>query len=322
MKKTFILLTIILICLLGGIFTLVNINQKIENKLYEVRKNEPLMKEDELTITGQYKTNWAKGYNTISTVNNKSTPIYSLSVEKTNLKVGDKLKYKTTASDQLFIHLRYAYPYYTLTTTKENHYKATQMALYNLAFRTGEANLKDKKYEIDELKELLGEENEEVIQMAKEKVSASENIADKNLVLKPSLSFDDEDIKWSITNDKRKIGPYYYNLIFTEEEDIKISVLKDNGKEIPAAIVDEDDNYIENLEKSQTFYIIIPKDIYSYKLNITAQFNRLLALIYEDENLHDYLVSAYIKDELNKNKGYEITVNEKEEEGTIKPNEL
>ena len=95
-------------------------------------------------------------YMIIYKVGNEYNDIYSMSFSPNTLKVGDKLTYKYNASDQLYILLRYSYPYKALQTTREEQFQALQLAIWNIAYRTGEANASEG-YKLDKLIDLAND---------------------------------------------------------------------------------------------------------------------------------------------------------------------
>ncbi len=326
MKKFIINSCIVAILITSGILYIRYFTKDISQKLTEYQHNYYLMKEDTLTVTYAQKmlNEWQKDYNTIYKVQQNYEDIYSMSFEPVSLKKGDTLKFKTYASDNLYIILRYSYPYIKEDLTKEEIHKATQLAIWNIASRTKEANIHETTKTVEELAKEVNETNEKIITRANNFVSGSANLNTTDTLVKPIFNYNSKEARWSKDDKYYVIGPYNYEFIYGENAKINISLQTKDEEEIPLVIVDKDQKRIEQLNTKQEFYILFPNTYKEYDLKFDITYKKYQTAIYEDKNHHDYLIPVYLDDTYTEKHSYWINDNKEADnkDGEIQPNKL
>ena len=316
MKKSNIFWLVLLILVVFNIVRIKNLKDTYVTTLEDYKNSSELIKTENLYVNDfkEMEHPFNKPYNKIYKATN-FVDLYSLSYQPINIKVGSKLTYKTDASEGLGYLFSYTYPSAILDCTKEELYQARQIAIWYIASKTKEANIKNNELTFDDIINDLGSVSDLVKEKAQKFINAYETLDDERIA-KAEIKFEDEDIYWHRNDDYLVIGPFKYTTSNTEKEKNNLKVLDDNDEEIPVVLVDEDDERIE-LQKNKEFYVLIPNYYDAFKIDLTVTNTKLSPAIYEDDDKNDYLISTYSNEDLHTSKKYTITKSE-EDEGSIK----
>ena len=317
--KIFFIITIEL-GILFSLFTL-KMETKKDTLLLSLQKPEELegyiKQQEEYTITKKKKI---KGEGLLSTMyfvgGKEKGEVYPLSYFKTEQKQeipkGLKLTFQTYGSDQLLSILQNTYPFYSLKkngfSSLEENYQATQLAILEIALRTGEAKNSDVTAKVLSIRKDKKEKNinPKVFDKAQEFVDYVDDMAKKN------YNFEKRNPLFVITtlNTKRyttHIGNYYlcgpYQL---EEKNAAIKELEivvqnqETKEEIPLQVVDKNGNEIKDIKKmeKQDFYFMLPNTGKHYKTTYKVKYKQPYVGIYEDPYGRDYFIKVYKEQEV------------------------
>lgn len=307
--KYLILLTIIvsiLICIVMSRYDLMTETIILnKNNLFSYDGSKMTQALEELTISNIIETSHKKPLNKIYKVGEEQANLFSLSYVSNKLKLGDTLKLneeeKKYASDQLWILFRESYPNVSLKemglNSEEEAYQAMQLAIWEIALRTGESKYGSELSKIDSIRADIGESkvNSRVFNKAKQLVALVEEKAYEGVTMVPTLVINTTNENRSLISDEeyRMAGEYRYRVEAAVVTKVDIEVKDLSGKNVKGVIVDESGKEIRNYKNINSFYVKIPKD-YEGKLeiNFKVEVKRSTPVIYT-KNEADYLVDAY-----------------------------
>ena len=251
-------------------------------------------------------------------VKNGHGNLYTLSYRTigNKLEVGSKIKFKEYASDQLYYILRKSYPNVTLkemgVNTEQEAYQAIQLALWEIAERTGEAAHRSELSYIRSIRKDMGIKNinSKVFEKAESLVRTSENLThiekdekyEQNLV--PTLIFNTESVKSDAETYEEYgvMGPYYYRVTVGNLKNVIIDTTDISGNILTnVEIIDANGIKIKNFIDTNEFYVKFPKNIFDEieEITITVKTDviRIVPAIYEDD-YSDYILNTYIKNHM------------------------
>lgn len=311
MKKLIFKYLMIVVLLLTVIIYLVSARNELENKVLTKISNN-IFKEDgsqlteakdELHISEKIEIGKKYPLQYMYKVEDEKANLFSLSYKENKLEVGNVVKATNLPSDQLYLIFRETYPNISLekmgVNTEEEAYQVVQLAIWEIAGRTGEANEYTELSRIDSIKEEIGlkDANPLVFQKAKELVSFVEEYSkthDEEIKLVPTLHIINDNIKPKEINENYILGPYSYEMQAGILKKMNITITDEKNKDIKGEIVDSNGDKIEDYTKQKTFYVKVPKEKYNQiKITMQAESMRITPKIYIYDN-SDYIANTYV----------------------------
>lgn len=282
------------------------VSTKIADNVFKEDGSQLTEAKDKLIVTGIVNIDGKYPLNCIYQVGDEKANLFSLSYVENNLTVGSDLTIKKNASDALYLLFRESYPNITLEemglNSPEEAYQAVQLAVWEIATRTGEANRYTELSFIDSIREEMGLRNINVgvFRKAKDLVRLVEKF-DKSTIngieLIPTLVIDNSNVKQKAINidDDFMVGPYSYSVEASILTDVEITIMDQNGSKIDGKVVDAKGAEIEDLIEQKTFYVRFPESYKNISFNVRVEMKRLAPTIYQSGNW-DYIANTYIKD--------------------------
>lgn len=239
-------------------------------------------------------------------VENEKANLYFLSYRKNKLEVGNMLKLKKEkeyVSDQLYLLFRETYPNVSLkdmgVNSEEEAYLATQLAIWELAMRTGDVQEYSELSLIDSIKEDIGLKNinANVFRKAKNLVNFVENFSyydNTEIQLVPMLILENDKVKKEPISKQNDIllGPYSYKVQAGILTNVEIEITDQDGNDIGGQVTDVNGTEIKDLIEQKEFYVKVPNICDKVKGKIKVEVKRLTPRIYTDQN-SDYVVNTY-----------------------------
>lgn len=270
---------------------------------------------DSVQVTEKAKTDAKSPLDYIYKVGDEKANLFLLSYEdkENKLNIGDTLTLKKgneNISDQLYFMFRETYPNVSIKDMEldsvEEAYQATQLAIWEIAIRTGEVQQYNELSRIDSIREDVGLKNvsSNVFRKAKNLVSFVEKYSseyNEEIQLNPLLIIDNSNVKdeaISIDNDLI-VGPYSYSIQAGILSNVEITIVDNDGKEIMGQVVDANGFEIKDYKEQKKFYIRFPREYEKVKFKIKTDVKRLVPTIYECNN-SNYIVNTYINDTMEK----------------------
>lgn len=311
MKKLVFKYLIVIVLLLTVIIYLISARNELENKVLTKISNN-IFKEDGSQLTEakdvlniSEKIEIGKKYplQYMYKVEDEKANLFSLSYKENKLEVGDVVRAIGFPSDQLYLIFRETYPNISLekmgVNTPEEAYQVTQLAIWEIAGRTGEANEYTELSKIDSVKEEIGlkDANMLVFQKARELVKFVEEYSkthNDEIKLIPTLHIINDNVKQTKIDGNYIIGPYSYEMQSSILKKMSIKITDEANKEIEGEIVDANGDKIEDYTKQKSFYIKVPESKYNkIKITMQAESMRIVPKIYKDDN-SDYIANTYV----------------------------
>ncbi len=319
MKKyvyRYCIIVVILVCL---IISVISYNYDIlnstkfstENNIFSANGDNLIPRYDEISITQIDDLNMPYPLNKMYKVGNEKAYLYSLSYADNTLDIGDTLKLDEDmlASDQLYMLFRESYPNISLEEmgleTEEEAYQAVQLAIYEMASRTGEAMYGSELSRIDSIRGDLGEKNinARVFEKARQLVDTVINydfVNNEEINLIPTLIINTESVRNEVINydSSYLIGPYKYRVETGIITAANITISEEGKEETSAVLVDKEGKEVKDFTATKEVYIKIPRD-YVGKMYITfeVKVKRLEPAVYKVNN-RDFLVNSYVENEI------------------------
>lgn len=287
---------------------------QIESNIFTQDGSKLTEHKDTLHITEKIKIGNKYPLEYMYKVEEERADLFTLSYKENKLEVGDNVTIKEAdkyASDQLFLLFRESYPNVSVEEmglkNEEEAYQALQLAIWEIAARTGEAEQYSELSYIDSVKEEAGLKNvnARVFKKAKDLVNYVEEYTYNNkkeeINLVPTLVIGNAEVKdnvESIENDYM-VGPYSYKVEAGILSSTNITITDEVGNDIGGKVVDINGFEIKDLTTEKNFYIRFPKKYNKVKFNVQTEIKRLIPTIYEGKDC-DYIVDTYEKLNCNK----------------------
>lgn len=322
MKKIIFGYLIVLVFLITAIVYIIScrlevestVTSKVPNNTYIKEGGNVINFEDSLTISSKKETGEEKPLNYMYKTSGDKAYVYSLSFKENKLEnesIINKNKEHEHASDALYLIFRESYPNISLESmgvnTEEEAYLIRQLAIWEIAARTEEAEYYTELSYVDSIKETikLKNINIDIFEKAKQLVKFVEkNIETGSNYINyvPTLIFDNDRIDEKAKNIDSDImvGPYSYNVETAKLTDVVITMEDENGNKINGKIVDINGFEIKDLVNfvNKDFYIRVPSSQKYIKFKVDAKCKRLTPTFYRDENC-DYIVDGYTYSDMN-----------------------
>lgn len=280
------------------------------NNIFVPAKDEITLAKDELVVSAVTPLNSKYPLDYMYKVEDESANLFSLSYTENKLKVGSKIKLRkegNMASDQLYMLFRETYPNVSLeemgVSTPEEAYQVVQLAIWEIALRTGEAYYGNELSFIDSIKEDMGYKDMQpkIYEKAKDLVKIVEDFSNNNindeLILQPTLIIDTTQLSVVPTSigDDYILGKYKYKVNSGIVLSTNIILTDENGNEIDAKVVNSQGVEIKDFTETTEFYIRYPKYHDYQKINIIvkAEVKHIVPCIYEDDYT-DYIANTYV----------------------------
>lgn len=287
---------------------------------FKVSKGDVLKDREEIVITDIANTDKKYPLDKIYKVEDEKVDLFSLSYVEQPLKIGDKLIKKdeseeggkSYASDQLTLIFRRTYPTISLeemgVNTVEEAYQIKQLAIWELAFRTGESMYGSELSYIDSVKNDLNLKDDTIFRKAKDLINYIENVDTEkdDINFAPTLVSNTKGVKPDYTYDNGKyiIGPYKYDIESSEIESCNIYATDVNGNDIGAEIIKGNGEIITNFKNVNEFYVSCPNSKDDITININVTVRNMLPHIYMYNDV-DYIVNTYVMNTMEK----KLTIN-------------
>lgn len=322
MRKMIYIYLIILTVILGGIIYISALRYELETSMtsqgniYLADGREMTELKDNLEILEVVSTDVKEPLDRMYKVGEEKANLFSLSFDTDELKVGDVLTQRKSASDALYLIFRESYPNVSLEEmgldTPEEAYMAMQLAIWEISARTGEANQYTELSKVDSVKETVGLKNvnPKIFKRAKDMVTFVEDynhLASEEIRLVPTLIIHNDEIseRTISVDDDMLMGPYYFELeagIFTNAQ---IILMDQNNQLIDGTITNINGKEIKNLSPNQEFYIRVSNEREYVKFIVKVDYKRLSPTIYEKDN-KDYIANTYTNETLESDLEIEI----------------
>ena len=285
------------------------VNTKLADNLFKQDGSQLVETKDKLEVSQIVNTNVKYPLDRMYKVGDEKANVFSVSYsyEETGLEVGSTLKSKSDddkyGSDQLYFLFRETYPNISLEEmgleTPEEAYMAVQLAVWEIAGRTGEAKYYTELSKIDSIKEEVGNKNTslKVFKKAKELVTFVENYSrdgNEDITLVPTLIMHNADIRKDIIKiyNELLVGPYSYSLSSGILKDVNIDITDGEGNNVSGKVTDANGFEIKDIQPNTNFYIRFPSTYKEIKFNTKVDVRRLTPAFYENDGF-DYIVNSY-----------------------------
>ena len=308
----YIMVIIILIVALISIITYrYELNDKMsllkETNYFKVEEGAVIKNKEKITVSKIDTTNLQKPLDKMYKAENEEADLFSLSYGNEDLKVGDALKQidDSFASDALYMIFRKSYPTVTLeemgVSSPEEAYQVKQLAIWEVAWRTGEAKYGSELSYVDSVRNDLNLKDDTIFKKAKDFVDYIEDFdAEENETVNviPTLVIKNGNVNSTYKEGGYIIGPYSYQIEAGELIECNISVIDDEGKPIEAKLVKRNGMEQLGVNPGEDFYIKTNEDEKNINIKIEVDVKRMTPTIYEAENGDDYIINTYIPDHI------------------------
>lgn len=321
MKRLYFYLIILII----GIFLWINFfslkNEMRErfvpatyNNLFSApQENLGLIKEN-ITVSDEIDLDYPFPLNKMYKAEEGQNYLYTLSYRPSGNAIhkGSSLNQTTYASDQITLIFRESYPNVTLeemgVNSIEEAYLVTQLAIWEVAWRTDESKFGSEYSYIESIKNDIGinSKTEKIFKKAEDLVRLVESFSynddfTENYNMTTTLIVNNEDITLKSVNDCAWLGPYYYRVENGIADDAEIELEDEEGEASTYVyLVDESGKKIKNVKDvyNKPIYVCVPqehlKDKFVLKLNFKASISKLAGTVYED-NYYDYIMLGTLR---------------------------
>lgn len=294
----------------------------VSNNIYSGEGSGRIELKDIMTVSSKEKISEKEPLKYMYKVEDDKADLYSLSFQEDNkLEKNSVINLKKSkhkyASDQIYLVFRESYPNIPLEhmglNTPEEAYQAKQLAIWEIAARTGEAEEYIELAYIESVKEAIGLKNinERVFKKAKDLVKFIEKSdlpQNETINLIPKLIVSTAEINEELKyiEDEYIVGPYSYRVESGILTDTEIIVKDENNNKV-GKIVDENGIELNNLEEimGKEFFVRFPNDKKNIKIQIKTKCKRLTPTIYEDD-ISIYVVDKYEYNEMEQELKIEI----------------
>ena len=303
---------IIIILLIAVLLSVVTYRYEMVDRMTLLRENNYLVSiddtfidnKDEIVVSAVNKTKLASPLNIMYKAENTDVDLFSLSYGNSELKVGDKLKRceNPYASDQLNMVFKKTYPSVSLeemgVKTVEEAYMVKQLALWEMAYRTGESKYGSELSYVDSVRNDLKLKDEAIFRKAEELIRYVEEFNYKDneeIDLAPTLTVKTLDVKNVFFENGGYIaGPYKYTVTAGKLVNCEITALDKNGNDIGAQILESNGKIKTEFANNDEFYVKCPNNKDDLIVTVKTDVKRLNAVFYESENGDDYVINAGI----------------------------
>ncbi len=244
----------------------------------------------------------------------EKTDVFSYSFYTKTLKEGDTLEFSKLACDQILILFRNSYPMVSLeemgVSSEKEAYQALQLAIWEVADRTGESLYSAEEARIESLRAYIGEANinKRVFESASKLVHFVENWDPNDKEhsdVQAYLHLYTNNAFKTLQNvgGKYLAGPFKYKIENGMPVDALVQGIDSDGNNVKIDIYDENGKLVTNFLNvhNENFYVAFPKENTNFNLKINVKFYHMQAFVYNYKNT-DYVVRGY---------------NEFEKEGTL-----
>ena len=280
----------------------VNRDMKMLNESFGYTEENLVEEKEELEVSDVITLESIFPLNNMYKVDNGKGNLYTLSymTSGNKIKSGSNIKFKDYASDQLYLILRESYPNVSLekmgVETVEEAYQATQLAIWEMALRTGDSLYGTELSKIQSIKNDMGYKNinSKVFDAAESLVRMSERFdpegESKDVNMRPFLLLKTK----NATNNGDYIGPFYYDLSVGMITNAEIEFTDRDGNVLTdLEIVDSSGAKIKDLTNTNEFYIHYNGEKHEYVVyTVKVKYNRIYSSIYEDD-YSDYITNVY-----------------------------
>ncbi len=304
------LITIILLIVV--LLSVVTYRYEIADRMTLLRENNYLVPakdtfiddKEEIFVSEVNQTQIASPLNIMYKAENTNVDIFSLSYGNSELKVGDKLKRCEApyASDQLNMIFKKTYPSISLeemgVKTVEEAYMIKQLALWELAFRTGESKYGTELSYVDSVRNDLKLKDETIFRKAEELIRYIEEFDytdNEEIDLVSTLTVKTLDVKNVFYENGGYIaGPYKYTVTAGELVNCEVTALDNNGNDIGAQILESNGKIKTEFAANDEFYVKCPNNKDDLIVTVKTDVKRLNGVFFEAENGDDYVINAGI----------------------------
>ena len=265
---------------------------------------------DEIKVSEINKTDLKYPLDKIYKVEDKKVDLFSLSYGNQEFKDGNTLKKvaKPFASDQLYLIFRKSYPIVSLeemgVQNEQEAYMIKQLAIWEIAYRTGEAKYGSELSYINSVRNDINLKNETIFKKAKDFVSYIENFnnnKNEDVELVPTLIVNNSNVKSIYKDGGYILGPYSYQVESAGIMNSNITVTDMNGNNVNAKIISGSGIEKTSFNPGEEIYIKTYEDMVNLKLKFEVSAKRIVPTIYEADNGDDYIVNTYIVNNLDQN---------------------
>ena len=261
---------------------------------------------DEIKISEIKETGLKSPLNKMYKVEDKKVDIFSLSYGNQELKIGDTLKKIADpfVSDVLYMLFRKSYPIVSLeemgVENEQEAYLVKQLAIWEIAFRTGEAKYGSELSFINSVRNDMNLKNENIFRKAKDFVSYLENFnnKDEDIELVPTLIINNSNVKSIYKDGGYILGPYSYQVESAGIMNSNITVTDINGNNVNAKIISKSGIEKTSFDPGEEIYIKTYENMVDLKIKIEVSAKRIVPTIYETNNGDDYIVNTYIVNDI------------------------
>lgn len=264
---------------------------------------------DEIKISKIDETNLQYPLDKIYKVEGEQADLFSLSYGNDNLEIGETLTKieDPFASDALYMIFRKSYPTVSLeemgVENVEQAYQVKQLAIWEIAWRTGEAKYGSELSLVDSIKNDMNLQNDTIFKKAKDFISYIEDFdaSEEGINLVPTLIVDNSKVRSVYDDGGYILGPYSYQVESGDVIDCTVTLTDIDGNSINAKTVERNGMEKTNFNPGETFYIKTFEEEKDLNIKIEVSAKRMVPTIYEADNGDDYIVNTYIINDMDVN---------------------
>lgn len=311
MKNIYRYLIVILI-LIVVLVSIVTYRYEIIDRMSLLRENNYLTIEegtliddkDEIKVTQRIEFKRKEPFNVRYKAEDEEEDLFSLSYGNDKLNAGDILKKADVpyVYDQLNLIFKKTYPMISLdemgVESEEDAYWVKQLAIWEVAWRTGESKYGSELSYIDSIRNDVKLKDETIFRKAQELVRYVENFnyeEKQEVDGVPTLNLYTEDAADPFyDNGGYIVGPYRYTVTAANLEYCEVTALDENGNDVGAQILESNGKIKYKFSAEDEFYVKCPDAETDLVITVKADVKRIHAVIFESESGDDYLINVGI----------------------------